>query len=47
MTVILTGRDLTPADVLAVARLGERVEIGQEAVEAMTCLLYTSDAADE
>ncbi|MEI6449174.1 MAG: aromatic amino acid lyase [Actinomycetes bacterium] len=36
MTVILTGRDLTPADVLAVARLGERVEIGQEAVEAMT-----------
>jgi len=36
MTVILTGRDLALADLLAVARSGEIVEIGEEAVEAMT-----------
>jgi len=36
MPVILTGRDLALADVLAVARSGESVEIGEEGVEAMT-----------
>jgi histidine ammonia-lyase len=36
MAVILTGRDLTPAAVLAVARSGARVEIGSEPVDRMT-----------
>jgi histidine ammonia-lyase len=35
MTVVLTGSDLTLADVVDVARAGERVELAEEAVERM------------
>ena len=35
MTVVLTGRDLTLADVVAVARGGEPVELAEEALAAM------------
>ena len=35
MTVVLTGVDLSPADVVAVARKGERVELAPEGAERM------------
>jgi len=34
LTVLLTGRDLTLDEVVAVARGGELVELAEEAVEA-------------
>jgi histidine ammonia-lyase len=36
MVVVLTGADLSPGQLLRVARLGERVELSEQAIEAMT-----------
>ena len=47
MTVVLTGRELTLADVVAVARFDERVEIADEAVEAMLAARALADLTHE
>ena len=47
MTVVLTGVDLSPADVVAVARKGERVELAPEGAERMRQARALADATRE
>jgi histidine ammonia-lyase len=47
MTVLLTGSDLTLTDVVAVARGGERVELAEEALSAMTAASALAAAVAE